>query len=284
MKLTHVISTYNSIEFLKLAIKSVRQNSYYKEAPFIVFADGCTDGTNEWLKANETEYNLTLVIEPRCEDSSNGYGMNRAASFVTTDYINFLHADMYVAPNFDKALVEELESYQPEEKAIVSSYRFQPNLFHDGNEPDRPGTIMISPDRYGAMPETFNAELFEIDAKQFQESYKELSFPKAEGCSFIIKKQDWDNIGGNDLRFKPNGYDDMDLFLRMIQQGYKYKVVGGSVVYHFAGRGGNGFFGKGIDGRNESNATGEQKSAIEFYSKWKGMPVFDEYGMVSGIR
>ena len=284
MSLTHVISTYNSLEFLKLAVKSVRQNSYYKQAPFVVFADGCTDGTDEWLRANEKNYNLTLVIEPRCEHSSNGYGMNRAAEFVTTEYINFLHADMYVAPNFDRALLESIQAYDDKDRAIVSSYRIQPNIFHNGQEPDRPATVMAPPDLYGDMPGNFNDDKFVEDAAVFQENYKDVSFPKAEGCSFIIKKRDWDYIGGNDVRFKPNGFDDMDLFLRMRAEGYKYKVIGSSVVFHFAGRGGNGFFGKGLGTRNQSNAIGESKAAQAFYEKWKGMPYNDEYGMVVGVK
>lgn len=281
--LTHCISTYNSLEFLKLAVKSVRKNSYYTNAPFIIFADGCTDGTNEWLEANQNNYDLTLVIEPRCEDSSNGYGMNRVAEFVTTKYINFLHADMYVAPNFDKALVDLIDSQDESVRSIVSSYRIQPNIFHNGQEPDRPGTVMIDPQLFGDMPNNFDIKSFEETAISFQIDYQNLSVPKAEGCSFIIRKTDWDFIGGNDLRFKPNGYDDMDLFLRMRMQGFKYETIGASVVFHFAGRGGNGFFGKGLDSRNESNETGEAKSATEFYTKWGKMPVYDEYGMVKLI-
>lgn len=281
--LTHCISTYNSLEFLKLAVKSVRKNSYYTNAPFIIFADGCTDGTNEWLEANQNNYDLTLVIEPRCEDSSNGYGMNRVAEFVTTKYINFLHADMYVAPNFDKALVDLIDSQDESVRSIASSYRIQPNIFHNGQEPDRPGTVMIDPQLFGDMPNNFDIKSFEETAISFQIDYQNLSVPKAEGCSFIIRKTDWDFIGGNDLRFKPNGYDDMDLFLRMRMQGFKYETIGASVVFHFAGRGGNGFFGKGLDSRNESNETGEAKSATEFYIKWGKMPVYDEYGMVKLI-
>jgi len=279
--ITHCISTYNSLEFLKLAIKSVRHNSYYKTAPFIIFADGCTDGTNEWLLDNEKNYNLNVIIEPRCEHSSNGYGMNRVAEFVQTEYINFLHADMYVAPNFDKSLLEEIKKYSEQDRALISSYRIQPNLFYGGKESDRPGTIMVDSNIYGDMPEDFKWDKFEEDAIVFQNTYKDLSFPKVEGCSFIIKKRDWDYIGGNDLRFKPNGYDDMDLFIRMIKNGYKYKVIGSSVVYHFAGRGGNGFFGKGLEHRNENNAMGESISGRAFLEKWGKNPTFDEYGMVT---
>jgi hypothetical protein len=55
---------------------------------------------------------------------------------------------------------------------------------------------------------------------------------------------------------------------------------GASVVFHFAGRGGNGFFGNGLGNRNESNAIGESKSAQAFIEKWGGTPQFDEYGMI----
>jgi hypothetical protein len=70
----------------------------------------------------------------------------------------------------------------------------------------------------------------------------------------------------------------------MRQVGYKYETIGSSLVYHFAGRGGNGFFGKGLESRNQNNADGEMKSGKAFYEKWNGFPVFDEYGMINGVK
>jgi GT2 family glycosyltransferase len=277
--ITTCIGTYNSLPFLKLTIDSIRKNEHFK-SPLIVFADGCTDGTNEWLLENKDKYSLTTIIEDRCENSSNGYGMNRCAQEVDTEYINFIHADMYCAKDFDLALYNRITSYPDIDKVIVSSYRIQPNVFHNGNEPDRPGTVMVDPKTFGDMPENFNSSLFLVASKQFISDYKDYSVPKAEGCSFIIKKRDWDYIGGNDLRFKPNGFDDMDLFLRMRNKGFKYETIGASLVFHFAGRGGNGFFGKGLDGRNDSNMLGEQNSGRAFYDKWGGMPQFDDYEMI----
>jgi glycosyltransferase involved in cell wall biosynthesis len=281
--ITTCIGTYNSLPYLKLTIDSIRKNEYFK-SPLVVFADGCTDGTNEWLEENKEKYDITAIIEPRCTDSSNGYGMNRCAKEVQTEFINFIHADMYCAKNFDLALYNEINSYNQSEKVIISSYRFQPNLFHNGQEPDRPGTIMMDPNVCGYMPDSFKEDIFENIADNFINEYNNLAFPKAEGCSFIIRKRDWDFIGGNDLRFKPNGFDDMDLFLRMRSENYIYKTIGSSVVYHFAGRGGNGFFGNDVSKRNESNILGEQQTSKIFFEKWKGYPTFDEYGMVSGIQ
>jgi glycosyltransferase involved in cell wall biosynthesis len=62
--LTFCISTHNNLNYLQIAIDSVRRNSYYKDAPFIIHAENCIDGTNEWLIENQTKYNLTTLIEP----------------------------------------------------------------------------------------------------------------------------------------------------------------------------------------------------------------------------
>jgi len=61
--LTHCISTYNNLPYLKLAIKSVRKNSYFKDAPFIIHAENCSDGTDEWLENNHEMYNLEVHID-----------------------------------------------------------------------------------------------------------------------------------------------------------------------------------------------------------------------------
>ncbi len=46
--ITHCISTYNNLPYLKLAVQSVRTHSYWNDAPFIIHAENCTDGTDEW--------------------------------------------------------------------------------------------------------------------------------------------------------------------------------------------------------------------------------------------
>ena len=95
--LTFCISTYNNLPYLKLAVESVRKNSFYKDAPFIIHAENCTDGTNEWLYENKTNYNLTIIVEPdNVIIRGIGGGMNICADHVTTKYICFLHSDMIV--------------------------------------------------------------------------------------------------------------------------------------------------------------------------------------------
>ena len=61
-KITFCCSTYNTLNYLKLAIKSVRQNAHFKDAPFVVHTENSDDGTNEWLEENKDKYNLEFYI------------------------------------------------------------------------------------------------------------------------------------------------------------------------------------------------------------------------------
>ena len=62
-KITSVISTFNNLPYLKLTIESVRKNAYYNDMPIVIFAENCTDGTNEWLEENREKLNLDVYIE-----------------------------------------------------------------------------------------------------------------------------------------------------------------------------------------------------------------------------
>ena len=155
--ITFCISTYNNLPYLKIAIASVRKNSYYKDAPFIIHAENCTDDTNEWLLQNKDKYNLTLIIEPsNTEVRGIGGGMNICAEHVTTEYIMFLHSDFYVTKDWDKACYEEIKKHS--EPTWVFSHRVEPNML---NSPQRPGTVIVPQDAFGAYHNDFNRSLFE---------------------------------------------------------------------------------------------------------------------------
>lgn len=279
--LTFCISTYNNLPYLKLAIESVRKNSYFKDAPFIVHAENCTDGTNEWLFENQDKYNLTSIIEPTNEVVKGiGGGMNVCAEYVETEYIMFLHSDFYVSQNWDFALIQIFEKY-PNEQLWVSSHRIEPNMF--SNPESRPGTLIVDKSIWGAYHDDFDSDEFETWAEQFTLQNVEYEIPKGEGVSGLIRKSDWDAIGGNDPRFAPASWDDMDLFLRMTQQGYRFILTGASVVWHFGARGSHRL--EENDGKSDlRQVNAEQANMKKWLSKWGGYPDFDEYGMITGIK
>ena len=276
--ITHCISTYRNLNYLKLAIESVRKYSYYKDAPFIIHSDKSNDdGTNEWLLENSEKYDLTLIIRD-LKPSGIGPGMNICAEYVETEYINFLHSDFYVTPNWDLELMNVHEKF-PDKKLWVNSFRIEPNMFGDK---DRPGTHFVPKDAFGAYYDDFKPNQMLKYASDLA-SMNDFLIPKGEGVSGLVKKEVWDETGGNDDRFAPTSWDDYDLFWRMIQNGVEFLMPTKSVVWHFGARGSHRL-------EENNNKTSERQSkherinAQKFYEKWKGMPKFNEYGMICDIQ
>lgn len=279
--ITFCISTYNNLPYLKLAVKSVRKNSYFKDAPFIIHAENCTDGTNEWLFENQVKYNLTLLIEPENINIKGiGGGMNICADHVETEYIMFLHSDFYVSKDWDKALLDISQKYSTNE-TWVFSHRIEPNMF--GNSNSRPGTLIIDKELWGAYHYDFDFNSFEQYAIEFVTNNSDYEIPKSEGVSGLIKKSVWDKIGGNDPIFSPTSWEDIDLFLRMKTAGVKFILTGASLIWHFGARGSHRL--EENDGQSDlRQQTSEEINQLKFFKKWGGTPIFDEYGTIKGIK
>ena len=155
---TFCISTYNNLPYLKIAIKSVRTNSFYQDSPFIIHAENCSDGTDEWLKENSDKYKLEYYVDKNDISLGIGGGMNFCADRVKTEFIMFLHSDFYVTKNWDKHLMDVFDKY-PKEKMWVNSHRVEPNMFN--NPSSRPGTVILPKESFGAYYNDFDQKSFE---------------------------------------------------------------------------------------------------------------------------
>ena len=277
--ITHCISTYNNLPYLKIAIKSLRKNSYYKNAPFIIHAENCSDGTDEWLAKNSEKYNLEYYIDKNEIPLGIGGGMNFCADKVKTEFIMFLHSDFYVTKNWDLELYNIFKKY-PNQKMWVNSHRVEPNMFN--NPSSRPGTVIVDKEMFGAYHHDFKDQIFEQWANEFTE-INDFEIPKGEGVSGLIRKKDWDEIGGNDPLFAPASWDDMDLFLRMLNKGFKFVLTSKSLVFHFGARGSHRL--EENDGKSSTRQIEAEKvNAEKWFKKWKGLPTKDQYGMINGIK
>lgn len=276
--ITHCISTYNNLPYLVLAVQSVRTHSYWRDAPFIIHAENCNDGTDEWLKDFGKLYDLEYYIDKNDNPKGIGGGMNFCADKVKTEYINFLHSDFFVTHNWDLELMKVHDKYE-DKKLWVNSFRIEPNMFGDK---DRPGTHFVPKEAFGAYHEDFNPRLMLNYAKELAKA-NDFLIPKGEGVSGLVKKEVWDETGGNDPIFAPTSWDDYDLFWRMIQNGVEFLMPTKSVVWHFGARGSHRLE-ENNNQTSERQRKAEQVNARKFYDKWKGLPRFNEYGMICGIQ
>jgi glycosyltransferase involved in cell wall biosynthesis len=285
--LTFCISTYNNLNYLKIAVNSVRANSYYKDAKFIIHAENCTDGTDEWLKENAKKYNIEYYIDKNDIPLGIGGGMNFCADKVDTEYIMFLHSDFYVAKNWD---IECLRQYESEnrDKLWISSLRFEPAMFpaHEkilqGEVENAYDNIIVPKDYFGEFYYNFDSATFDAFVEEFIK-LNNYTIYKGQGVSGLIKKCDWDLIGGNDAQFSPTSWEDKDLFLRMIHAGFSFTLTSKSVVYHFGARGSHRL--EENDGKtSKRQQESESVNVIKFIKKWGGLPIYNEHYMIVGTR
>ena len=280
-KITTCISSNNNLEYLKLAVKSVRQNAYFKDMPIVIYAENCTDGTNEWLSNNQ--YNLEYYIEDNKIEKGIGGGMDFCVNKSQTEFVNIIHSDMWVAPNQDLELLKLYDDIDKNIRLIASSFRIQPKIFP--NDPNyRPGTIFVPIDEFGAYHNDFNSDYFNQWANEFSKE-NNINVRKGGGAGFFCRKKDYEWIGGNDDLFAPASWEDMDLFIRMQLEGYEFKMTSKSTVYHFSARGSH-FRDVAKDNfkqKSQRQQTSEQINMQKFAKKWGRLPDHDEATFVKPI-
>ena len=97
-----IIPTLNNLKYLKLCIKSIKQNSKF-DHEIIPHVNIGEDGTLEFLKKQNIEFTHTDYNAGICK------GMNLAAKISTNDYILYAHDDFYFCPDWDSVLFKELK-------------------------------------------------------------------------------------------------------------------------------------------------------------------------------
>ena len=281
-KITTCISSNNNLEYLKLAVKSVRKNAYYRDMPIIIYAENCTDGTDEWLAKNG--YGLEYYIEKNEIEKGIGGGMNFCVDKAKTEFVNIIHSDMWIAPNQDLELLKCYDDLEPNVRLIASSFRIQPKIFP--NDPDyRPGTVFVPIESFGAYHNDFDSDHFDSWSKDFSTLNNEI-VRKGGGAGFFCRKVDYEWIGGNDPLFAPASWEDKDLFIRMQLEGYEFKMTTKSVVWHFSARGSH-FRDEAKDNFNSKSKrqqTAEQINMQKFINKWGRLPEDDDQTFVKPIH
>ena len=236
-KITTCISSNNNLNYLKLAVKSIRQNAYYKNMPIIVYAENCTDGTNEWLEDNK----------------------------------------------YDIELLKLYDDLDPKVRLIASSFRIQPKIFPADPE-YRPGTVFVPTNAFGVYHDNFDSLTFDEWSLEFCKE-NNILVRKGGGAGFFCRKQDYEWIGGNDPLFAPASWEDKDLFIRMQLEGYEFKMISESVVWHFSARGSH-FRDEAKDNfsmKSERQIKSEHTNMQKFINKWGLLPEEDESTFVKPI-
>ena len=202
-----VIPTLNNINYLKLCIKSIKNNSNFNHELIIHINQG-TDGTIEFLKKEKIKYTYTKYNAGICE------GVNLASKLSTTNYILYAHDDFYFCPGWDDALVNELKDLKN------NLFYFSGTMIHNGQVEFDCGNSL----------EDFNE-------KKLLNEYKNIKFNDFQGSTWaphLIHKDLWNKIGGFSEEYFPGTGSDPDLNMKLWKEGVRiFKGLQNCKVYHF---------------------------------------------------
>ena len=209
-----VIPTWNNLDYLKLCIRSIEQNSTYRHQ-LIVHVNEGTDGTLEWIKSTPYAYTFSSENAGVC------YAVNAAAKLAVTDYIVYFNDDMYACPGWDEILWNAIQQ-RGDMYFYYSATMIEPEA----------GTnkAVCAPFDFGRETKHFNeAELLSFAAQLQHTNWYGSCWPPS-----IVHKTLWQKAGGYSTEFSPGFYSDPDFAMKLWNLGVRdFRGFGKSLVYHF---------------------------------------------------
>lgn len=213
-KFSILIPSWNNLEYLKLCVDSIRRNSTFHHQ-IIIFVNEGRDGTAQWVESQGFDYVKSDTNVGVC------FALNALRPKVKTDYILYMNDDMYVLPEWDKVLWDEICSL-PDNRFFLSATMIQPRPFFCKS--------VIAPANFGESVATFRE-------KELLACYKELPHQDWMGATWppnVVHKEIWDLVGGYSVELSPGMYSDPDFSAKLWMAGVRYfKGLADSRVYHF---------------------------------------------------
>lgn len=250
--ITIVVPSYNNLDYLKLLYQSVRDVS--TEVELIIYSDGSTDGTKEWLDTL-SDSNATMIHY----DIRAGHTLLYDWGFQKSKraIIGILHADMVVHKNFFSNILKHIN-----EGVVVCGTCVEPPLHPPGGEKH----IFDA----GMYPKDFNMDRFNgfCDGLDIDRVKHGIFAPW-----FLLRDEYMERIGKHDDMFAPYGYEDADLFTRMALKQFTFIQSRDALVYHFTQRGHKWTKGVGIE--NDGYKEQMNHTRREYVRKFGTDPLFD---------
>ena len=209
IKFSVLVPTYNNLDYLKLALKSIIENSLYKHEIILHINDG-SDGTLEYANKKNIKYTHSISNIGLCS------AINMASEKATTNYILYVHDDMYLCQNWDKILEDEIQ-------------KFENDLFYLSGTNCDPKILNISHNT-GFTPKNFNSKNFE----KYCVDKTNNDLQGSHWAPHIISKRLWSIVGGFSEEFNPGDGSDPDFCMKLWNNNVRiFKSLDKFKVFHF---------------------------------------------------
>jgi GT2 family glycosyltransferase len=212
-----LIPTWNNLDYLKLAVASIRRHSS-REHEIIVHVNGGEndDGTLDWVRSEGLLYTFARANVGVC------MSVNYLAARASREWLLYMNDDMVCCPGWDEALI----------KAIASTPTRLAMFFSQLIEPIGGNPLIIHRD-FGRTPAEFD-EAGLLAGYRDEPRGDTLGRPSQPT---LVHRDWWQIVGGYSIEFGPGMSSDDDLLMKFWVAGCRhFCIVDDSRVYHFAQR------------------------------------------------
>jgi GT2 family glycosyltransferase len=211
LKLSAVIPLYNCLPLTQAMLVSLQATLPPGLTCEIIFVDdGSTDGTREWL-ATLADPSIRVVLN----EKNLGYAAanNLAATLARGEFLALLNNDLVLLPGW---LPPMLDAFVRLPRAgIIGNWQFTP------------GTQAL--DHRGVRFDLLGRPLHDSSRPWFPRAYTRYRAVTAACC--LLRADVFNAHGGFDPAFR-NGYEDIDLCLRLGRAGFRHYVANRSHALH----------------------------------------------------
>ncbi len=239
-----LIPTWNNLDYLRLCVKSIQNNSVFPDHEILIFVNEGTDGTLEWVKSNRLKHLYSL------QNVGIARAVNQLASIATAPFIVYFNDDMYALPGWDWELAQWIHSFD-HDRFVLSATMIEP--IDTGN----PCVIVKD---FGRNVENF-------DDQGLIRNFRNLRRPHWQGAMWpplLMPRTLWFEIGGFSIEYPGGFYTDPDLMAKAYAVGVRDFIgVGSALVYHFMQK---------TTSKQENHRKLIKKAKKLFKSKWGMKP------------
>ena len=228
-----IIPVFNCLALTKDCLRSLEQTVQRHAWEAIIVDDCSTDVTGEFLASLPPPYRVLRNETRQSFAASN----NRAAALARGEFLGFLNNDIVLTPMWLEPMLAAFERF--------------PDAGFVGNVQRNPRTR-----RYEHMGMVFSGHSHLCVGRYFPfKPFRGYTQWRAvSGACCLIRRSVFLQAGGFDEAYV-NGCEDMDLCLRLGQQGYRHYVANSSVIYHYV---------SSTEGRHDF----EQRNKVKLLERW----------------
>ncbi len=225
-KVSIVIPTFNRLDLTRACLKALRDDTPPEDFDIIAVDNASTDGTREFFIAEQKAGRLAAILNEK--NLGFARACNQGAATACGKYVLFLNNDTEVKPGWLEPLLRTAEA-DPKAGAVGAKLLFaDATIQHAG--------VALLDDRAHGDP-LLAQHIFHGQPQNFPEANEPRTYQALTAACLLVRREIFQKIGGFDEEFL-NGYEDVDLCLKIGETGSLLVYQPESVVAHYESQSG----------------------------------------------